>query len=106
MMNTTTIPGLDPSRRAWLAHQAAELVGDASATGVDLARYVLHLEPGSVALERRTDLADRYELAGVRPLARKLRDAVVPTGSVLVLVDCDETHLTLAPIAALTGATS
>lgn len=100
-----TLPGVAIADRARLNADARELVAAARARGARLDRHVLHVEPDAVTLPRRDELAALYRRSGVAALGKRLERAVVPPGALLVLVDVDgATHLTTAPIAALTGA--
>lgn len=86
-----------------LPSHAADIVRDALARAPHGGAVVV-FRSGEVAVEDRDELVATYRYAGIRELYQRLRDAVVPLGHALGLVDLEAgARVVVLPIAALCG---
>jgi len=94
------IPGFSGADRLQLNTQARAELEKALARGADPRHLVIHIEPGSARVVNRSELVAEFKKFGV-PTAKKIAKAHVPAGCILLLVDADETVLTIVPLARL-----
>jgi hypothetical protein len=95
------IPGIAEGDRARLNLESRTQLVRAIEGGARPETLVSLLEVDAVRLETRRTLALEYRSAGLFSLARRIEEARVPVGHVLLVTVADEVAVNVVPLAAL-----